>query len=194
MITDPRLEQLAETLAGFSTDLRKGERVLIDAFDVPEAMVVALIRAARRRGARPFAMTHNARISRELMRGADEAQYAPHAAVELARMKEMDAYIAVRGSGNIFEASDVPSASAQLVTRLMKPVQDQRVNHTKWVVLRWPTSAMAQQAGMSTEAFEDFYFRVCTLDYRRMAPGMKALSEPDGGGPTGCRSRARAPT
>ena len=36
---------------------------------------------------------------------------------------------------------------------------------------------MAQQAGMSTEAFEDFYFRVCTLDYRRMAPGMKALGD-----------------
>jgi aminopeptidase len=29
---------------------------------------------------------------------------------------------------------------------------------------------------MSTEAFEDFYFRVCTLDYRRMAPGMRALA------------------
>jgi aminopeptidase len=177
MITDPRFEQLAATLANFSTSLQKGERVLIDAFDVPEAMVVALIRAARRRGALPFAMLHNARISCELMRGADRAQYAPHAAVELARMKTMDAYIALRGSGNIFESSDVPSASVRLVSQLMKPVQDQRVNHTKWVVLRWPTSAMAQQAGMSTEAFEDFYFRVCTLDYRRMTQGMKALAD-----------------
>ena len=177
MITDPRFEQLAATLANFSTSLQKGERVLIDAFDVPEAMVVALIRAARRRGALPFAMIHNARISCELMRGADRAQYAPHAAVELARMKTMDAYIALRGSGNIFESSDVPSASVRLVSQLMKPVQDQRVNHTKWVVLRWPTSAMAQQAGMSTEAFEDFYFRVCTLDYRRMTQGMKALAD-----------------
>jgi aminopeptidase len=176
MIIDPRIDRLAETLADFSTDLKKGERVLIDAFDVPEAMVVALIRAARRRGALPFAMTHNGRIACELMRGAAEAQYAPHAAVELARMKEMDAYIAVRGSGNIFESSDIPAVSAQLVSRLMKPVLEHRVNHTKWVVLRWPTSAMAQQAGMSTEAFEDFYFRVCTLDYRRMTPGMKALS------------------
>ena len=175
MITDPRLNQLAETLTDFSTSLKAGERVLIDAFDVPEAMVVALIRAARRRGALPFAMIHNARISRELMHGADESQYAPHAAVELARMKKMDAYIALRGPGNIFEASDVPPQSVRLVARLMKPVQDQRVNHTKWVVLRWPTSAMAQQAGMSTEAFENFYFRVCTLDYRRMKPGMKAL-------------------
>jgi aminopeptidase len=177
MLTDPRLDQLAELLTGFSTGLKQGERVLIDAFDVPEAVVVALIRAARRRGALPFALIHHARIARELMRGAVRAQYAPHAGVELARMKKMDAYIALRGSGNIFESSDIPAGSVHLVTRLMKPVLDRRVNHTKWVVLRWPTPAMAQQAGMSTEAFEDFYFRVCTLDYRRMAPGMKALSD-----------------
>jgi len=177
MISDPRLNQLADVLTGFSTELKKGERVLIDAFDVPDAMVVALIRAARRRGALPFATLHHARVTRELMYGAAEAQYRPHAAVELARMKQMDAYIALRGAANIFETSDVPSGSTQLVTRLMKPVQDQRVNKTKWVVLRWPTPGMAQQAALSTEAFEDFYFRVCTLDYRRMTPGMKALGD-----------------
>ena len=176
MLTDPRMDRLAELLTGFSTGLKKGERVLIDAFDVPEAMVVALIRAARRRGALPFAMVHQARVTRELVRGAVEAQYAPHAEVELARMKKMDAYIALRGAANIFETSDIPADSVQLVTRLMKPVQEQRVNHSKWVVLRWPTAAMAQQAGMSTEAFEDFYFRVCTLDYGRMVPGMNALA------------------
>jgi aminopeptidase len=151
--------------------------VLIDAYDVPDAMVVALIRAARRRGALPFALTHRARVVRELMRGATEPQYAPHTRVELARMRRMDAYIALRGADNIFETSDVPPAGVRLIARLMKPVQDRRVNHTKWVVLRWPTPGMAQQAGLSTEAFEDFYFRVCTLDYRRMAPGMRALGD-----------------
>ncbi len=177
MMTDPRLDRLAAVLTGFSTELKRGERVLIDAFDVPDAMVVALIRAARRRGALPFVLTHRARVVRELMHGAVAAQYAPHTRVELARMKSMQAYIALRGSENIFETSDVPAAAVKLVARLMKPVQDRRVNHTKWVVLRWPTPGMAQQAGLSTEAFEDFYFRVCTLDYRRMEPGMRALGD-----------------
>jgi aminopeptidase len=177
MIIDPRFRQLADGLTGFSTTLRKGERVLIDAFDVPDAMVVALIRAVRERGAHPYVQIHRARISRELTLGAQEAQVAPHAEIELARMQKMDAYIALRGSNNIFEASDIPSDKVQLVSRLMKPVLDHRVGKTKWVVLRWPTPAMAQQAGMSTEAFEDFYFDVCTLDYSRMAPGMKALTE-----------------
>ncbi len=175
MLIDPRFHRLAEGLTSFSTSLQKGERVLIDAYDVPDAMVVALIRAARARGAHPFVNINRARISRELILSAEEAQYAPHAEIELKRMEKMDAYIALRGSDNIFESSDVPATKVQLVSRLMKPVLDHRVNDTKWVVLRWPTPAMAQQAGMSTEKFEDFYFDVCTLDYARMIPGMKAL-------------------
>jgi aminopeptidase len=94
---------------------------------------------------------------------------------ELARMKKMNAYIAMRGSHNITELADVPAEKMQLIGKKMRPVQDQRVKRTKWVVLRWPTPSMAQLAGMSTEAFEDFFFDVCTLDYRKLQPGMKAL-------------------
>ncbi|HXQ79820.1 MAG TPA: aminopeptidase [Opitutaceae bacterium] len=177
MIIDPRFTQLAEGLTGFSTALGKGERVLIDAYDVPDTMVIALIRAARARGALPYVLIQRARVARELALGAEQAQYEAYCEVELARMRQMDAYIALRGSENIFESSDVPSPRVQLVSRIMKPVIDHRVNKTKWVVLRWPTSAMAQQASMSTEAFEDFYFRVCTLNYGRMKPGMKALAD-----------------
>jgi len=177
MIIDPRYEELAKGLTAFSTELRRGERVLIDAFDVPDAIVIALVRAARARGAHPYVQLHRARITRELMLGAEAAQYEPLARVEKLRMEDMDAYIALRGSDNIFETADVPTDRLQLVSRFMKPVLEHRVNKTKWVVLRWPTPAMAQQAAMSTEAFEDFYFRVCTLDYRRMIPGMRALAK-----------------
>ncbi len=176
-MSDPRYAQLAGVLTGFSTELKPGERVLIDAFDCPDLFVVALVRAARARGALPYVNLQRARITRELLLGAEAAQYETAAAVELARMQKMQAYIAVRGSDNIFETSDVPSEKVQLVSKILKPVLDHRVNKTKWVVLRWPTSAMAQQAGMSTAAFEDFYFRVCTFDYSRYAPGMKALTD-----------------
>ncbi|MDB6170140.1 MAG: aminopeptidase [Verrucomicrobia bacterium] len=177
MILDSRITKLAEGLTGFSTELKKGERVLIDAFDVPDSIVIALIRAARKLGALPYVQIHRSRVSRELSIGAEEAQFAPLAEVELARMQRMDAYIALRGSENIFEGSDIPSDKVQMVSRLMKPVLDHRVGKTKWVVLRWPTPAMAQQAGMSTDAFEEFYLQVCTLDYGRLTPGMAALKK-----------------
>jgi aminopeptidase len=149
--------------------------VLIESFDAPDDMTIALIRAARKAGAIPFTQLQRARVSRELALGAIDRQLDLAAAHELARMKKMDAYIAVRGSDNISELADVPIDRMKLAAKKMRPVQDQRVQKTKWVVLRWPTPAMAQLAGMSTEAFEDFFFKVCTLDYRKLQPGMKAL-------------------
>ena len=176
-MSDPRFARLAEVLTGFSTELKKGERVLIDAFDVPDTFTVALVRAVQDRGALPYVNIQRARVTRELLKGATAEQYATTAEVELQRMQSMQAYIAVRGSDNIFETSDVPAERVQTVAKILKPVLDHRVNKTKWVVLRWPTSAMAQQAGMSTTGFEDFYFRVCTFDYSRYGPGMKALAD-----------------
>jgi aminopeptidase len=117
------------------------------------------------------------RINRELVRYGVAEQFKLSNEFELARMKKMDAYIAVRGADNIFESSDVPSPLARAHAKAMQPTLDWRVNKTKWVVLRWPTASMAQQAKMSTEAFADFFFKVCTLDYSRMTAGMDALSE-----------------
>jgi len=172
---DPRCDKLAEVLTRHSTKLARGEHVLIEVFDAPDEIAVSLIRAARAAGAVPFVTTHHSRIARELALGATEPQMDVTSGVELSRMKKMDAYIAVRGSHNITEMSDVPDDKMRLITGRMRPVMDWRINKTKWVVLRWPTPAMAQQAQMSTPAFEDFFFNVCTLDYSRMAPGMAAL-------------------
>jgi len=172
---DPRFDKLAKLLVEYSTRLKRNENVLIEAFDVPDEMTVALIRAVRKAGAITFVQVQRSRISRELAIEATDRQLNFAAQHELARMKKMQAYIALRGSNNISELSDVPVAKMQLVAKKMRPVQDQRVRKTKWCVLRWPTPSMAQLAGMSTEAFEDFYFKVCALDYERLQPGMKAL-------------------
>ena len=172
---DVNFTKLAGVLTGFSTNLQKGERVLIDAFDIPEAMVVALVRAARGRGAVPFVNIQRARISRELINDLDAEQFETQATWELSRMQKMDAYIAVRGSDNIFEMSDVDPSKVGQVMKAMKAVLDYRVNNTKWVILRWPTSAMAQQAMLSSEQFESFFFKVCTQDYSRMSEGMQEL-------------------
>lgn len=174
-MNDPRYDQLAKLLTSYSTKLKPGERVLIEAFDIPEEAVVALVRAARARKAIPFVQIHRARVSRELALGATSEQFDDIARLELERMQKMDAYIALRGSHNVSETADVPAEQMQLISRKMKPVLDHRVRRTRWVVLRWPTSSMAQQAGMSTEAFEDFYFKVCTLDYGKLLPAMNGL-------------------
>jgi len=174
---DPRIKTLADGLIEYSCSLKRGETVLIEAIDVPHEMVIQLIRSARSKGGRVLVTLKSNTVLREIVKDATEAEIKQFAACELYRMKKVDAYIGIRGSHNVTEMSDVPGDKMQQYTRhWIQPVHiKERVNNTKWVVLRWPTPSMAQQAAMSTEVFEDFYFRVCTLDYSRMSKAMNPL-------------------
>ena len=174
-MSDPRYDSLAKVLVSHSTKTKKGERVMIDVSETPEEFVIALIRAVRAAKAEPFVVIHSNRVSRELALGVTATQASTMAEIDLARLKKMQAYIAVRGSHNIAEMADVPQEKSALLSSKLRPALDYRINKTRWVVLRWPTASMAQQAQMSSEAFADFFFRVCTLDYSKMIPGMKAL-------------------
>lgn len=174
---DPRIDQLARQLVRYSTATKRGENVLIELFDVPEEVGIALIREVRAVRATPFINIHNAKISREMARGATEDQYASIAKTAMHQMKAMDCYIAIRGSHNVNELSDVPPRKMQLLSGKMRPVLNERVNKTRWCVLRWPNPSMAQSAGMSTESFEDFYFDVCLLEYSKLKRGMNALAK-----------------
>src|SRR4051812_4232393 len=139
---DARFDKLAKLLVEYSTRLKRNENVLIESFDIPDEMTIALIRAARKVRAVPFVQVQRARISRELALKASDPQMKLTSGHELARMKKMDAYIALRGSNNITELSDVPADKMKLVAKKMRPVQDHRVKKTKWVVLRWPSPSM----------------------------------------------------
>jgi len=155
--------------------LKKGERILLDMMDVPDEFTVELIRAVRAAGATPFVETRHTRVGREQLLGMNEKQATDIRDMEMFRMKKMQAYIAIRGADNMNENSDVPSERVQLYSKVIRPVQDYRVNKTRWCVLRWPTPSMAQAAGMSTEAFENLYFNVCTIDYAKMGKAMIPL-------------------
>lgn len=173
---DARVDQLARLLVRHSTAVKRGERVLLELADVPDSIGVALVREVRARGGVPFLRLGHSRLTRELLRGATDEQYKLIARHQMAEMRDMDAYVAVRGSRNIAETSDVPAERMGVAMKHARAVLDRRVNRTKWCVLRWPTPAMAQQAGMSTEAFEDYFFRVCLVDYRAMLAGARALA------------------
>jgi aminopeptidase len=175
-MTDPRFAKLAKLLVGYSCALKKGERILLDMIDVPDEFAIELMRAVRKAGAIPVIEVRHTRVNREVLLGTNQRHAALLRDIEMFRMKRMQAYLAIRGSANANEASDVPGNLMALYSRVLRPVLNYRVNKTRWCVLRWPTSSMAQAANLSTEAFEDFYFAVCTMDYRRMARVMVPLA------------------
>ena len=148
---------------------------MLDMIDVPDEFSVELMRAVRRAGAIPLIEARHTRITREVIRDTSPTHAELVQQIEMFRMKKVQAYIAIRGSANASETSDVNSDRMALYSKKLRPVLNYRVNKTRWVVLRWPTPSMAQAAGMSTEAFENLYFEVCTMNYPRMAKAMVPL-------------------
>ena len=149
---DPRLDKLANVLTTHSTKIQPDEFVLIEGIDIPQEMVIALIRAVRKAGGIPLVELKQNRIQREIILGGEDAGIKLIGEYETYRIKKVQAYIGIRGSHNITEMSDVPSEAIQRYQKYwLRPLNDIRVPKTKWVVLRWPHPAMAQQAKMSTE-------------------------------------------
>ena len=175
---DHRIDQLADLLLDHSCELQAGENILIEAFDLPEtSLVCALIEGAARRRAVPLVSNKNNAILRSLYQTATEESMQLAARFEMQRMEAVHAYIGVRGSANSSQFADVPQPKMDLYQEhWWNPVHSTiRVHKTKWVVLRYPTESFAQAAEMSTQAFEDFYFDVCTADYASMRRSQQPL-------------------
>ena len=176
---DPRQEKLAKMLVEYSVGAKKGDKIMIEAFGVENGLVKELVVAAYKVGAYPFVVLRDHEVLRAAISGGDEEYFKKWAEYDGRMMEDMDCYIGIRGGANSFELSDVPKDKNDLYGKIYSyPVHhERRVNGTRWVVLRYPTPSMAQLSGSSTEAFEDYYYDVCTLDYAKMERAMDALKE-----------------
>lgn len=178
---DERIQRLAYNLVNYSCDLKEGEKVLIrtsgDGSD--KHLVLALIDEIYKVKALPFVWNHQTEIIRDLLKNSREEQIKLWSKVDLALMSEMDAYIGVASSGNNAELSSVGKDKLDIYQKYyINPVHMEiRVKKTKWVILRYPNYSMAQLASKSTDEFEDFFFKVCTLDYAKMSKAMDVLAD-----------------
>lgn len=174
---DPRIITLAKNLINYSCNLKQGEKVLIESIGLELPLVTELVKQAYAVGALPFVTIKDKEVDRALLMNCSEEQMKMMSKYEADRMSDMDAYIGLRAGNNITELADVPSDNMSTYFKhFWNPVHGEiRVPKTRWVVLRYPNYSMAQSANMSTEAFEDFYFNVCNLDYSKMSVAMDNL-------------------
>ena len=176
---DSRVTKLFELLCDHSIELSSKDCVLIHSFDIPDDVVSEAVRLVQSRGSQVAVRSESTLVKAQMMRGMTEVNAKTIADIELHEMKNMTAYIALRGSDNYAEQSDVSPETMSMWQRVYAtPVVFQtRIPNTKWVVLRWPTPSMSQQANMPTSKFEDFFFDVCTADYPRMRKACEPLED-----------------
>lgn len=183
---DPRHKKLAEVLVKHSTKVTPGDRVLVECTDVPHEFVSVLVEEICAAGGIPLLEYKHQAVMRTMLLNATEERMKINADCELYRMKQMNCYIAVRGIFNAKEMIDVPGDLMSLWEKYwLKPVHlKQRVEETRWVILKYPSAPMAQMAKMSLEAFEDFFYQVCCdVDWKKaneaMVPAKAFLEKSD---------------
>jgi len=177
---DPRIRKLAGLLVDYSVHLKAGERVMIKLTNesaVPLAKEV--IDEVYRVGGIPYIEMEDERLTRALLRGGTAERYKLMFSWDSLKLSLMDARLSLDGTINNSELSDVPLERLNLATKYHdEPLWTQLIAHRiRWCYVRIPDAGMAQSAGMSTEAFADFCYKVCALDYRRLATAMEPLAE-----------------
>ena len=174
---DPRYSQLAKNLINHSVELKKDEKILIENFGNDIQLAKELINEAYKAGGVPFLSIKLHEAQSVLLSDCNIEQMKTTSSYEIQRMSDMQAYIGIRGANNVSELSSVPPEKMKIYNEFyMKPLHlELRVKKTRWCVLRYPNYSMAQLAGVSTDTFEDFYFRVCNLDYEKMSNAMDSL-------------------
>ena len=177
---DPRINQYAKVLVNHSTKVKKDDKVLIETYDLPSDVSMAIIEEVFNAGGIPLLEIKQQQIQRLLFINGKEDFFKLAADTELYRMKQMDCYIGVRGISNDKELIDVPGDKMSMYEKIwLKPVHfEERVPNTRWVVSRFPTPAYAQKAKMSLQAFEEFFFKVCNdIDWIKMSKAMDGLTD-----------------
>ncbi len=175
---DERIIKLAQNLVHYSCGVKKNDKVLVHYMgDDTEELAIQVIKEVYRAGGVPLCHHTSNKIQRELLMNGTKEQIKLMARIDALEMSSVDCYIAIRGVENIYEMADVPLDQLSLFEKYHTyPVHlEIRVPNTRWVALRYPNSALAQLSGRSTQAFEDFFFDVCCLDYSKMREAMKPL-------------------
>ncbi len=173
---DPRLDVLAGNLLDYSLELKPREKVLIEGETGAEELMIALVEQAYRRGALPFAVLGDARLRRAWMLGASREQMDLQVSWGMQRVRDVDATVYILADRNATELADVAPRTLEASRLASEPLLNLELSK-RWLLLRYPTAAAAQAAGMSTDAFEDFCLRVSTLDYAKMSRAMDPLVE-----------------
>ena len=172
---DERMKTFAHKLVTYCVDVQKGENVLIsvaesDAMD----LVKLLIREIYAAGGNPFVQYEFASVTRELLKNCNPAQLELMNRADLALLEHMQANIYIRGLTNASELSDVSDENMAMYVNA-RTAQRQVRSRIKWVGLRYPNNALAQLAGMSLEAYEDFHYTTCNMDYAALSRAMQPL-------------------
>ena len=172
---DRRIYEHAETLVDWSARIESGDDVVVAVGEGAHDLGVAVASELGRRGANMHVTYNSEEIDRAYQRGGD-GQFESDPAFELSLYEQADSVLALGGTRNTSTATDIPSDTQQAYAQAREQIREARLA-TDWVSTVHPTRALAQQAGMSYEAYTDFVYDAILRDWESLAAEMGQLKQ-----------------
>jgi aminopeptidase len=168
-MSDPRIEKLADVLVNYSTNVQPGEWVGIlgDVSALP--YVRAVYAAVLKAGGNPALMMSDETMTRMFLRDANDDQIAWLDPAQTLYYDTADVYIRVGALPNTRAMTNIDAKRTQKVQAarrswLSTRMQRAAAGKMKWVGTLVPSDGTAQDAGMSLEEYEAFYFGATFVD------------------------------
>lgn len=166
---DPRIKEFAEILLNHSTDIGEGDNVYLLATSLES---LPLFREVRRQIIKKGAFPHehllydsqigSACLDYDWVKHASKEQLEKTSEAKLKEMQKMDAYVRIGGQDNYQELSKVSSDKVSSAVKGGEEIKEERFD-IDWATTRYPTTGLAQSAGMSSQELEELVFDAVTV-------------------------------
>ena len=158
----PLHERYARLLVDYCTSVKQGDRVIVSLDVAALDLGRAIYREVLRAGGEPFLRVSYPEQSADFIELATDPLLASEPAMQLAEIRNADAFIRVIASDNATALAGLDTS--RLGDKRLAEVNRIRVEKTRWALTLYPTPAAAQAARMSTEAYERFVYGAMFLD------------------------------
>jgi aminopeptidase len=185
-MADPRIERYARLLVETCVAVQPGWQVVISSSSggLGRPLVEEVTKQVAQRGAYALLRT-NLAADRIWIKHAPLELLGEMAPLERRVLEEADALIVIEAPENTRDASSVSSERQQALMTGVRPAMERLFrSQVAWVGCQYPTPALAQEAGLSTDEFAEFLFGACLLDWdaerermQRYADRFEAASE-----------------
>ena len=166
---DARIEKVADILVGYSLPVKEGDLVAIRGPYVAEPLILALYRRCLDRGAHPMVRASIPQAEAYFYRFARDHQLEHVWETERWLTENLDASFSIIADTNTRQLSRIEPDRQRIAARARKPLMDRffersAAGEVGWSLTLFPTEALAMEAEMSLDEYEEFFFSACLVD------------------------------
>jgi aminopeptidase len=147
--------RMADLLVGYCLEVDKNEEVLVRSTTEAAPLLLELQRAILARGAWPLLRVEVDGQVRGYYEHAEGLQLDDISDIMLREVKNADKHLSIQAPHDTHALAGIDPEKITRTMRARQPAQKAAMRST-WCSTLWPTPALAQQAGMTLEAFSEF--------------------------------------